>query len=326
MDILGQGPESGGPGGRGQDPLRAFLSEKSVSSDHQLLETGHVLPVRSLSGQAPDVLVALAVGLEGGQAAGWKDSCSGIGGPGFPSVAEGLRANDFSPVSRSLPMKCREQCPPGRGVVRIKLVRLEGPVTGQTPEQTGDEHDGQLSWEVPSGWRRSKKGSSSATAFMSCYLVGCPGLIPPGLLGGQCRAGPQYWAGLCCPHPITVPGTLWSLNGIRHLQVSAVDGRKQKGLGRGSPPNHTCHPLGGAGSFQAGGRISGLRSTEAAQQSSGVSEVVQVNPYFHGEGAEADGRWSPAATVQMHAWLWASNSTSLGLGFLTCKVGGMLVP
>lgn len=76
------------------------------------------------------------MGLEGGQAAGWKDSCPGIGGPGFPSVAEGLRANDFFPVSRSLPIKCREQCPPGRGVVRVKLVRLEGPVTGQTPEQT----------------------------------------------------------------------------------------------------------------------------------------------------------------------------------------------
>ena len=97
---------------------------------------GHVLPVPSLSGQAPDVLVALAVGLEGGQAAGWKDSCSGAGGPGFPSVAEGLRANDFFPVSRSLRIKCREQCLPGKGVVRSKLVRLEGPVTGQTPEQT----------------------------------------------------------------------------------------------------------------------------------------------------------------------------------------------
>lgn len=35
---------------------------------------GHVLPVSSWSGQAPDVLVALAVGSEGGWAAGWKDS------------------------------------------------------------------------------------------------------------------------------------------------------------------------------------------------------------------------------------------------------------
>lgn len=173
---------------------------------------------------------------------------------------------------------------------------------------------------MPSGWRRSKKGSSRATAFMSCHLVGCPGLIPPGLLGEQHRAGPQYWAGPCCPHPITVPGTLWSgglwsLNGIRHLQVSAVDERKQEGLGRGSPPNHTCHPLGGAGPFQAGGRISGLRGTEAAQQSWGVSEAIQVNPYFHGEVAEADGRWNPAARVQMHVFgkviqlLWASVSS-----------------
>ena len=40
LGILGQGPEWVRQSGRGQDPLRASLSESGVSSDYQLLETG----------------------------------------------------------------------------------------------------------------------------------------------------------------------------------------------------------------------------------------------------------------------------------------------
>ena len=85
--------------GWGGAKLPWCIALRGVSSHPQLLETGHmagtgtacghVLPVSSLSGQAPDVLVALAEGSEGGQAAVEEFLPLALGGRRrFLSVAE----------------------------------------------------------------------------------------------------------------------------------------------------------------------------------------------------------------------------------------------